>query len=228
MLKLLGKQFVHDLKANWQKSAALGVLLVIGMVFWLPPLVRAVGGSSSAQPAAAATGSEAKMPPIQTETKFNAVPNFSGGTTTSALTWEHATELAETDPLVRSVEVAAIQSDPFRIDPDQFPPPILFAEDTEAQQDQEDKSQTAGLVLPGELTLKSTIIGVKRRAAFINKKLYYEGADIEVNGETYRLKAVFRRKVLLRRNDREFELRIEARLPNRQRRTNGRVSVTDD
>ncbi len=70
------------------------------------------------------------------------------------------------------------------------------------------------------------LIGNRRRAAFINNKLYYEGADIEVNGETWRLKAVFRRKVLLSRNDREFELRIAARLPNRQRRTSGRVSVT--
>ena len=56
------------------------------------------------------------------------------------------------------------------------------------------------------LVLKSTIIGVSRRAAYINRKLYSEGSTFEENGVTYKLTAVYPDKVELRQGNRVFEL----------------------
>jgi hypothetical protein len=107
------------------------------------------------------------------------------------------------------VEVAAIQSDPFRVDNDQFPPPVLFAEEPK-----EEPKPAAVAKEPTEpkslerLVLKSTIVGVNRRAAFINSRLYHEGKEVRVDGESYLLSAVYPRRVILKQGDREFELKI--------------------
>ena len=62
--------------------------------------------------------------------------------------------------------------------------------------------------------LTSTIVGANRRAALINQKLYREGNDILVGGQTYRLESVFPNKVLLRRGDEQLELTIAKRQPS--------------
>jgi len=40
-------QLICETKTSWKKTATLGWLLVVGMFFWLPLLIKAVAGGSS-------------------------------------------------------------------------------------------------------------------------------------------------------------------------------------
>jgi len=214
-LQSLGEQLVHDVKASWQRTAILAILLCVGLVFWIPPLVRAVSGGAAKSKTAAASPSvgQAFQPAPANRQAGKPAPRHgssSGTSTRPTRSWQHAEERLLSDPLVRSAEVAAIQSDPFHIDHDQFPPPILFAQ--EPAETKTLKKQTRGPRALKDLVLKSTILGVQRRAAYINSKLYFEGTEIQAGGQAYRLAAVFPRKVILQRGNEMFELKITSQL----------------
>ena len=210
-LQSLGKQLVRDLKASWQKTVVLAILLGVGLFFWIPPLVRAVSNDSSRVEPAASTAAPTSAPIATATPSSPTAPNTAQQPSQPTNAWQKAGDMLRSDPLVRSVEVAAIQSNPFRIDKDQFPPPILFAEEpAEAQDDEDQGPDIKGPRTPDGLVLKSTIVGVQRRAAYINSKLYFEGAEVRAGGEAYRLAAVFPRKVVLQRGKETFELKIAA------------------
>ncbi|HID21438.1 MAG TPA: hypothetical protein EYP14_03450 [Planctomycetaceae bacterium] len=125
----------------------------------------------------------------------------------SGASWEEADRILETDPLVRPIKAAAIQTDPFRIDHDQFPPPVtnIFAQEPPkpAPAPDTEPETVEGLVL------KSTIIGVKQRAAFINGRLYFEGNTISWKGKRFRVQAIYPRRVVLTSGSETCELKIE-------------------
>lgn len=201
-LQTFKNQLWHEVKASWQKTAVLAVLLLIGLVFWLPPLVRAVMGSPVKKAGATATPAVAS-----TTVKVQAAVAADGSVKEAEFTWQQGEKQLRTDPLVRSVEVAAIHGDPFHLDRDQFPPPVLFEEEAPRDISLSNAPQTDSR-LGDKLVLKSTIVGLKRRAALINDKLYYEGRKIQVDGETYLLTAVYPRRVLLTQGETVFELVI--------------------
>lgn len=221
MYQRLANQLVRDLKKSWQKTATLVVLLLVGLFFWVPPLVRAVSGlSSGSEPAPQAAAAPETPPPVEAEATFRESMPEEGNAEEPALTWETAEQFMLSHPLVRSADVAEIKTDPFRINHDQFSPPVLFARETESDGENEAQDQTVGP--PEGLTLKSTILGNRLRAALINSKLYREGSRVLVDGTTYRLVAVHRRKVLLSHGDNVFEIEIA------ERSRSGKIDVTDD
>ena len=200
----LKNQLLHDLKASWQKTAVLGVLFAVGCVFWLPPIVRAfTGGSATPSTTAAAIPSTAAATASSTpspETTAKETP----------FSWEQAEKVRGSSPLMQSANVAAIHGDPFRLDRDQFSPPIAFADEPvrEVSLSSETDMDTT---VTDKLILKSTIVGVKRRAALINDKLYLEGRTITVEGQTYVLTSVQPRRVVLTQGETVFELTIPLR-----------------
>ena len=154
MVQLLINQLKNEIKANLPKAIVLGVLLLVGLCIWLPPLVEAmVGDSSSTEPATAA----ATTP--KTESEADTAKAESAKLT--EFRWEDVDRLLQTAPLLQSADVATIQGDPFRINYDQFAPPILFEQDLEAEQaasaNDPTNRRSASRVLAG-LVLKSTII----------------------------------------------------------------------
>jgi hypothetical protein len=215
--RTLLKQFVLDLKTSWPKTALLSGLLCVGLYFWLPPLYRAiVGHSSTTTPLANAGAVPVTLPAIETATQSPASPQTSSigaNDHRSGHTWQIVDDLLRNDPLMQSAEVAEVAGDAFRIDYDQFAPPLLFADEPNENDKQQptESGKSDGDNPLDELVLKSTIVGASRRAALINQKLYREGTDILVNGRTYRLETVFPRKVLLRRGEEQFELTIAGR-----------------
>lgn len=200
-------QLIHDLKASWQKTALLGILLLVGCWFWIPPLVRAMmpGDTQSRQ---ASDVRPAESPGAHRPAASQ--PGQVSEDSTVVHSWENVDNLLQRDPLVQSAEVAARHSDPFGIDPDQFPPPVLFAEETKQTRDSRagGGNQSVPLAASDELLLRSTIVGEHRRAAFINRKLYLEGSAIEVSGKTYLLAAIYPRKVLLQSGQETLELKM--------------------
>ncbi|MEX0702663.1 MAG: hypothetical protein WD069_11255 [Planctomycetales bacterium] len=198
---VLKKRLLHELKASAGKTAALALLLLVGLYFWLPPLWRALGfGATAPAPAPAAVGLPATPAPTAAT---QAAPRRA-----IANTWDQSARTLESDPLVKTADAATIGGDPFRVDAGQFPPPILFAEEPARVAPSQPAAPAVAEKLPDDMELKSTIIGRTRRAAFINDKLYAEGADVRIGGETYRLEAVHPRRVLLKRGGLAFELKI--------------------
>lgn len=204
-LQVLTNQLVTDLKASWQKTALLGVLLLVGCCFWIPQLMRSLSGKS------------AKIEVAQAAPAAVAAPARSGSDTTTvsaepaakqAFTWKRGERLLQTDPLVRSAEVAAIQTDPFQIDVDQFPPPVLFEQDIQPVRGPETPAEPAIVDsrLVEKLVLKSTILGRNRKAALINDKVYFVGRKIQVDGQVFLVSAIYPRRVLLKQGDDVFEL----------------------
>ena len=218
MPKALIQQLVRDLKASWKKSVVLGALMLFGMCFWIPQLFGVFGKKSRPQraPAAAQQTVAANSTPVSTNDK-----NANKKSLLNKFTWENLEEMLSSDPLTKSVEVSAIQSDPFKINFDLFPPPILFEDEPEGPPKKTAEELAAELArqmkerltpkTPEGLVLKSTMIGTNVRAAFINKNLYYEGRSVkaEDGGEPYVLSAIYPRKVILTRELDIFELKIE-------------------
>lgn len=209
MLHALTTRIVREMKASWRKTALLGLLFVVGLFFWIPPLVRMVAGGGTPRPAAGTQPATAAVQPS------SPVRNSSdGGSRVSAevkpprLTWKDIGRILASDPLARSADASALSGTPFRIDPDQFAPPLLFAEASPPDTTPEPDTLSADADAANGPVLKSTIVGVERRAAFIDRRLYFEGSDISVGGETYRLAAVYPRKVILRRGEHSLELTI--------------------
>jgi len=213
----LRHQLLHDLKASWQKSLLLGVLLVVGLFFWIPPLVRAMVGET--RPSASREAADAQGVGADGNFAGDVALRGSAGETSRSITWQRADAFLNSDPLVRSAEVAAIQAAPFRVNPDQFAPPILFADATGAKGKQSAPPKSASVPKPADaastepaeklpegLVLKSTIVGERRRAALINETLYVEGSVIQVDGTSYLLAAVHPRQVELRRGEQVFVL----------------------
>ena len=201
-LQALQRRLIEDLKSSWKKTAILGVLLLVGLFLWIPHLIGSnKGGKQPAQtPAVPANGGQAVN---RQSTSGNSPTARSGNQQKSSsnpgLSWEQLEELAATNSLVQSVEVSAFSGNPFRVNSDQFSPPVLF---TKLKEDKT-KQQAAQLALKSVrdftgLVLKSTMVNPRRRAALINRSLYFEGSQIEFEGETYTIQSVHPRKVVLR------------------------------
>ena len=209
-MKSFSQQLVHDLKVSWQKTLMLGLLLLVGLYFWIPPLYRAMRGTSAPEltPAKVSPAPIPQRPPVETEMSFTQLDPKE----TTLHSWEQFDSLMHTDPLVQSVQMGAIQRNPFEVNRDQFSPPILFAEEpveTEPKPVQVEKQEPEIKALPDEIVLTTTIIGKFRKAAMINKKLYYEGKPFQYDNVTYVLERVADRSVILRQGDQTFELKIQ-------------------
>lgn len=207
-MKTFSEQLLHDLKVSWQKSLLLGLLFLVGCYFWIPPLYRAVRGTSAPviAPAKANTEVIPQRPPVTTEMSFAESDSLDE----SRRSWKQFDSLMQSDPLVQSVQMGAIQKNPFKVNRDQFSPPILFADQpAQSSHDDEQKPKATVVALPDSLVLKTTVIGKYRKAAIINNKMYFEGKTFEHEDVTYVLEQVATYNVILRQGEHRFELKIQ-------------------
>ncbi|MFH1299888.1 MAG: hypothetical protein ABIK07_02410 [Planctomycetota bacterium] len=207
-MKSFSEQLLHDLKVSWHKTVLLGLLFFVGCYFWVPPLYRMLRGTAAPAvvPARVNPAAIPQRPPVKTEMSFaqSETPEE------PRHSWQQFDSLMQTDPLVQSVQMGAVQKNPFRVNRDQFSPPILFAEEpVEPKTEATDNSEKVVLALPEDLVLKTTIVGKYRKAAIINNKMYYEGKTIEHENVTYVLEQVAARNVILRQGEHKFELKIQ-------------------
>ncbi len=220
-MKVLFQQLVHDMKASWKKSAALGVLLLFGMCFWLPQLIGVFEGKKKSRPKSPQVATAKQQTAAVPSNSVKTASKKANKTNLNKFTWENIEEMLKSDPLTRSVPVAAIASNPFQINFDLFPPPVDFEPEPDGPPKKTAEELAAELAaklkarltpkLPEGLVLKSTMISSKARAAFINKKLYFEGRPVEAEdgGDPYILNAIYPRKVILTRELDVYELKIE-------------------
>jgi hypothetical protein len=209
------QQLLRDLKASAPKTAALGLLLLVGLYFWVPPLVRAFSGNSPGLAAADSTtptlsaktaATPASDAGTSSTTSTPATSARSTDDTTAACNSEAWNRLLKEHRFLQPANVDEFPAKPFGVNDEQFPLPVLFAEDAES-------AVTATKTKPIEkldgLLLKSTIVGTRRRAAWINNRLLREGQSVSWNGHLLRLVAVNRKSVTLAEGDRQWQLTIK-------------------
>lgn len=197
--------------------ALLGILLVVGIILWVRQLILV---SVYDAPVADSTNKPhaTQHTTIDADVRFDVRSGNPRETSSGPGSDRHGERQQSTDPLVRSAEVVAIESNPFGIDQVRH----------EARTHTEDASGATPrsgvtMSISGEqpssrssldgagasrLVLQSTIVGEKRRAALINNKLLREGTVFHVDGQVYRLKQVFRGHVVLEQNGRIIEVEL--------------------
>lgn len=199
------QQLVRDMKASAGKTAALGLLLLVGLYFWLPPLLKAFSGDAPAAPVTAPAASSST-------TASGSVSSTPNPTTSPKKPHDSAEiiKLIHEHPLMQSVQVEEMPEKPFGLDEDSIPLPVeiesdLFAEPPPPPAKPKDKP-IERLV---DLTLKSTLIGPTRRAAMINNRLYHEGQSVPWNNKQLLLESVSRKSVTLTDGSQSWQLTLK-------------------
>ena len=211
-LRDLQAQLVQDMKRSWGKTALLGALLIVGLVFWLPPLFKAPTGS----PSRAGADSATKPAGISTASATKAKPDATaprGQPATEEFSWKKADEWLQSDPVAKSAEMSLVRQNPFRIDRDQFSPPILFEPEPPPASDRPTTPLVAAEPtneIKGAL-LTSTIVSRTRRAALINDKLYNEGSQFKWDGQTFAVERILPDRVKLTQEGVVYYLTIPSR-----------------
>lgn len=206
-LASFSQQLVRDLKASAAKSAMLGVLLLVGLYFWVPPLLKAFSTGSTAAPAAPG----------------NSKSTTSGSTTTAAASAPGAAESAkkthdsktllkrlQEQPLLQPASADEMPQKPFGLNDDLLPLPVLIADDTLAEPPAAAPKSGPKLIekLDG-LALKSTLVGPSRRVAIINNQLFREGQTVSWNDKQLLLEAVNRKSVTLTHGSQRWQLTLK-------------------
>jgi len=228
LLQSVTNQLIADMKRSWQKTAILAVLLLVGVYFWIPPLIRAFQDGERSKPEVATAAAAVGQPLPASAVGSPASAQEQVAQSVDASSWQELAQRLKTDPLVQSVGAAAIHSDPFQMDRDQFSPPVLgiFEAEPEPSASHAQPDDATRITIDG-LVLKSTIIGIKQRAAFINDRLYFEGNTVSWQGNDYLVTAIESRKVILTFEDKTFELSIVDEALSRQIELQSRAAVTD-
>lgn len=196
----------RDLKANGPKTAVLGVLVLVGLYFWIPPLWRAVTGNAAAAeiPAVAAAAEPSPADPASS----------SPAAAAASLGWREAENRRAEDPLFRPAEGTDVRADAFAFDAGFLPIDVEFAEAESAEavarvaRNEPRSTHDAEGDGPSPLTLSSTLVGSGRRVAVINERVYTEGAVVAAAGRTWTVLNVEPRRVLLDGEGGTLELRI--------------------
>lgn len=210
------EQVVRDVQHGRTRTVLLAGLFALGLYLWIPPFYQALLGPRRSAETVEAVQS-ASPAPIVAETSFTDAGTKLRGDRNTMAKKNGDRRTATRDPLVQSAEVAAIGSEVFRSGDGSIAAPKLL-EEAFANEPGEVMPTCATVTnepapLGGGLELKSTIIGVSRRAAYINRKLYFEGTTIEDGGMTYELTAVHPDKVVLKQGNRTIELTVARQAP---------------
>jgi len=193
------KKLRREIVAKPKKAAALGLLLVAALYFWVPLLM----GPTAVQPGAVAPVAGAPTPSAPTAA---AAPVE--GPKPVQKSWQQLAAAIDADPRMRSVETWNNHRDPFEFVatvPNHNEHPELQAAEPQAPAL---NPSEAGLVL------YSTLLGSRRRMALINGRRY--GIGDSVSGDKQKSTAQFvvseiePRRVVLKRDGERFELKLGA------------------
>ncbi len=202
------------MKASAAKTGVLGLLLLVGFYFWLPPLLSAFsGGTSATSPAPATVASS----PAATATSSSPAGTSSTSSTPNPTTTDKQphdsaviSKLLREHPLMQPVSAEEIPEKPFGLDYDSMPLPVEIVEDSLAEAlPPPSKLKPPPIEKLDGLTLKSTLLGPTRRAAMINNRLFQEGQMVPWNDKQLRLESVTRKSVTLTDGSQSWQLTLK-------------------
>ena len=199
-LKMIFKQLVRDMRASAGKTAVLGLLLMVGLFFWVPPLLKAFANGPAVTPplATPAAANTSTPSPIAID---------SGSKSRDSKTLR---KLLHEQPLLQPVSADEMPPRPFELNDDLLPLPVLIADDSLAEPPPPAAKLLAKPIekLDG-LILKSTLIGPSRRVAIINNQLFREGQSVPWNDRQLRLETVSRKSVTLTDGSQSWQLTLK-------------------
>ncbi|MFM9961223.1 MAG: hypothetical protein ACKV2Q_08345 [Planctomycetaceae bacterium] len=203
------QQLVRDMKASAAKTAVLGLLLLVGLYFWVPPLLSAFGNGASDVPATATS----KPAVANGSTAIPGSTNSAAKPTTSAPKVHDSaaiTKLLREHPLFQPAKLDEMPETPFGLNDDLMPLPVEFAADSLAEPPPPPaKTKSKPIERLEGLTLKSTLIGPTRRVAMINSRLFHEGQSVPWKDKQLRLESVTRKAVTLTDGSQSWQLLIK-------------------
>ena len=201
------KQLIRDMKASAAKTALLGLLLLVGLFFWVPPLLKAF--SSGASPTSPTTV-DAKAAASGTTTTASTTSPTSPESAKKSRDSKTLLKLLHEQPLLQPASAEEMPQKPFGLNEDLLPLPVLIAEDTIAETLPSASKSVPKLIekLDG-LVLKSTLIGPSRRVAIINNHLFREGQTISWNDRQLLLESVNRKSVTLTEGSQSWQLTLK-------------------
>lgn len=205
-LSSFSQQLVRDLKASAAKTAVLGLLLLVGLFFWVPPLLKAFSSSTPTTPRPAAeTGRAASG---STSATTSGSPN-SAEPVKNSHNSKTLFKLIHEQPLLQPASVEEMPLNPFAPVDDLLPLPVLIAEDAIADPQQPVKVGAKPIEKLDGLVLKSTLVGPNRRVAIINSQLFREGQTVPWNDKQLRLESVNRKSVTLTDGSQSWQLTLK-------------------
>jgi hypothetical protein len=205
-LSKLAQQLARDMKASAAKTGVLVLLLLVGLYFWLPPLLKAFSsGTTAATPSATAPGSATPAATASASSAPNPIAVAKKSHDSAALR-----KLLHEHPLLQPAKAEEMPEKPFGLDDDLIPLPVLIAEDSLAEPPPAPLKPKAKSIerLEG-LTLRSTLVGPTRRAAMINNRLFQEGQSVPWNDKQLRLESVTRKAVTLTDGAQSWQLTLK-------------------
>ena len=198
----LSKQLNHEIAANPKKAIFLGILMAMGLYFWVPLFwgwmhKGKVGPESSA-------GAPAVVNALQGQT--NSADNATANKENKPLrySWKEVVKRMSNDPRTRPAEQLTIARDPFHGTKD--------ASAKAAMEEQVNIKVPPASPASLGMALTSTIIGPKGGIARIGGRTYNLGQTIETEkeGRNYKfvLAEIHDRRVVLEMEGERFELSI--------------------
>ncbi len=201
-LTKLTKRLRREARANPKKAVFLGMLVAAAMYFWAP----VVAGWVPPEPAPA----DSPRPPLTTDLQPPVAANLGPArqslppsTEDRSYPWTQLDQWMRQDPATNSDEDLTLRRDPFALKRATVDP-------AGQKQSQADRPKVTPQSL--KLTLTSTVVGPRGRVALIAGRAYREGETVKVEqgGQAieFKLVEVDRRRVLLEREGKRFELTI--------------------
>ncbi len=203
-LSTIFKQLVHDMKASAGKTAVLALLLLVGLFFWVPPLLKAFSSGATAAPPTSVDAKASGSTAIASTTSPNPPESAKKSRDSKTLL-----KLLHEQPLLQPASAEEMPSKPFGLNDDLLPLPVLIAEDNLAEPSAPATKPVAKPIekLDG-LVLKSTLIGPSRRVAIINNQLFREGQSVPWNDRQLLVESVNRKSVTLTDGSQSWQLTL--------------------
>ncbi len=206
-------RLAREVKASPKKAAALGLLLVVALYYWVPLVqewmsAREVHADLAVALPAAERATPAAVASPASETSVEPAPGASADQPFGGWPWQAVVSTMEGDPRTRPVAEPPSGRDPFR--------PVVREIAQEKPDDEPEEAAPAELAetTPEALgiELSSTLIGPQRRLALINGRPFLEGRRIawQKDGQSleFLLREVRPKSIILEREGRQFELQI--------------------
>jgi hypothetical protein len=201
-LQKIKNQLVHEASKNPKKAVFAGLLLVVGLYFWIPLVWGWMNKDCEnvELPGATQTVINAQESPKNHETETTVKE-----TEKTSLSWKALVRLINNDPRMHPAESLKINRDPFR------DPRDAIAKKIDEEEQAKEKLPPASPASLG-LNLTSTIIGPQGSIARIAGKTYSLGQTIEMRKEgrnfKFTITEIRDRRVLLEAEGESFELSI--------------------
>lgn len=204
------KRLRREAKASPKKAAALGLLLLVAIYYWMPLLKGMVTKAdvADAQPAASADAE-----PAATVAARPRSPSADDGRQTAQspkYEWQQLADWIDNDALAHPSESLLARRSPFQ-------PVETEISKTEPEQEVAVEETVQKSPTPESLgmALSATVVGPGRRVAVIDGKAYPEGQSVPAtqSGEEikFKLSEVHPERIVLERQGERFELAIPRR-----------------